>query len=83
MFGCFVPRGEHVGDDFFAGESGKGERPDKLLRGVGHDDLHADAAVLQQAHNFRRLIGRNSAADAESDFHRLPIVNFRLPLPTR
>ena len=36
---------------------------------LGHDDLHPDAAVLQQANNFRRLIGRDAAADSERNFH--------------
>ena len=32
MLGSFVRRdAEHVGDDFFSGECGKGERADKLL----------------------------------------------------
>ena len=64
-----LARGKHVGDDFFAGERGKGERANKLLRALGHDDLHADAAVLQQADNFRRLVGRNAATDSERNFH--------------
>ena len=62
-------RGKHVGNNFFAGERGKGERANKLLRPLGHDDLHPDAAVLQQAHNFGRLVGRNAAADSERNFH--------------
>src|SRR5579872_2389059 len=75
-------RSEHVGDNFFARECRKGEGPDELLGGVGHDDLYPDATVLQQANNFRRLICRNSATDAESDFHncRLSISNCQFSL---
>ena len=67
---------EHAGDDFFSGESGEGERADELLGGAGHDDLHADAAVLQQADDFRGLISCDSAGDAESDLHGILIVDF-------
>ena len=63
-----APR-EHAGNDFFSGERGEGERTYKLLGGARHDDLHADAAVLQQADNFRRFVGRDAAGDAERDFH--------------
>ncbi len=79
--GIFVARGEHIGDDFFAGERGKGERANKLLRPLGHDDLHADAAVLQQANDFRRLVGRNPAADSECNFHELSVSSDELQIP--
>ena len=39
-------RTEHICNNFFAGECRKGERPNELLGSVGHDDLHADPAVL-------------------------------------
>jgi hypothetical protein len=60
---------EHSGDHFFAGERSEGERADKLLSGAGHDDLHANTAVLQQANDFGRLVSRDSARHSESDFH--------------
>ena len=37
---------EHPGDHFFSGERGKGKRLDEFLSGAGHDDLHANAAIL-------------------------------------
>ena len=70
MLACESSRAEHIGDDFFSGERCKGERTNKFLRGASHDDLHANAAVLQQAHNFCRLVGRDSAGNAESNLHR-------------
>src|SRR5713226_3329902 len=60
---------EHVSDYFFPGERGKRQRSNKLLRGAGHNDLYPDAAILQQADNFRRLVGCNSAADAQGNLH--------------
>ena len=68
-FAWLIFRSEQVGDDFFSGESGEGERTNELLGGAGHDDLHADAAVLEQADDLRRLVGCNATGDAESDFH--------------
>ena len=68
--GILVAAGsKHVGDDLFTGERGKSQGANKLLCPAGHDDLHADAAVLQQADNFRRLIGCDAAADSERNFH--------------
>ena len=58
-----------LGDDFFSGERSKGKGPDKLLGGAGHDDLHADTAILQLADNFSGFVGCDSAGDAEGDFH--------------
>ena len=66
---------EHAGDDFFSGERGEGEGANELLGGAGHDDLHANAAVLQQADDFRRLVGCNPAGNAEGDLHGFLIVD--------
>ena len=35
----------------------------------GHHDLHLMALLHQQARQFRGLIGRDAAADAEDDLH--------------
>src|SRR5579863_200862 len=61
--------GEHPGDHFFTRERRKGERTNKFLSRVGHHYLHPNSAVLQQADNFRRLVGRDSAGHAQSNFH--------------
>ena len=63
--------GKHSSDDFFSGQSSEGERSNKLLSGSGHDDLHANAAVLQQADNFGGFVCGNSAADSKGNFHRI------------
>ena len=68
--GLLLARSEHAGDDFFSGKSGKGERSNKFLGGAGHDDLHLDAAILQQADDLRSLIRRDAAADAERNLHK-------------
>ena len=68
--GLLVAGSEHVGNNLLSGEGCEGERPDEFLSGVGHDDLYADAPILQHAHNFSRLVRRNPAADAEGNFHR-------------
>ncbi len=60
---------EHAGNDFFAGECGEGERANKLLGGAGHDDLHANAAVLQEPYNLGCLVSRDAAGDSESNLH--------------
>jgi len=43
---------KHSGNHFFAGERGEGERANELLGRARHDDLHANATVLQEAHNL-------------------------------
>jgi hypothetical protein len=66
----FLPaRGKHSCDDFFSGKGSEGEGADELLSGAGHDDLHADAAILQQANDFGGLIGCDAAGDTEGDLH--------------
>ena len=61
--------GEHVGNDFFAGKCGKGQRPHEFLRSPSHDDLNPDAAFLQQADNLCRLVRCNAATNSEGYFH--------------
>ncbi len=61
--------GEHAGDDFFSGKGGEGEGPDEFLGGAGHDDLHADTAILQQANDLGCFIGCDSTGNAEGDLH--------------
>ena len=60
---------EHAGDNFFPGKCGEGERTHEFLRGLGHDDLYADFAILQQADDFRRFVGCDPAAYAKSYLH--------------
>ena len=67
--GLLVPRRKHIRNHFFARQSSKREGPYKLLRRPRHNHLHANSALLQQAHNFRRFISRNPAADAQSNLH--------------
>src|ERR1700686_2725151 len=62
-------RTEHVGDHFFSGERCERQRPNELLRRMGHDDLHTNAAVLEEAHDFRRLISCHPTGHAQRDFH--------------
>ena len=73
--GIFAARREHFGNDFFAGERGKSQRANKLLRGPCHHHLHTDAAILQQAHHLCRLVGRNAAADSKSNFHEFALIS--------
>jgi len=47
---------EHAGDELFSPESAAKVRGrTKLLGGAGHHDLHANAAVLQEADNLGAL----------------------------
>src|SRR5208282_2106551 len=62
-------RPEHIGNNFFTGEGCKGQRTNKLLRRARHHDLHTNAAVLQKAHDFRRLISCNPTGHAQRNFH--------------
>src|ERR1700687_3701156 len=36
---------------------------------MGHDDLHTNAAVLKEAHDFRRLISCHPTGHAQRNFH--------------
>ena len=60
---------EEIDIDFIAGEGSKCQRRYELGGALGHknDDIHV--AILKSANNLRRLVTRNSAADAESYFH--------------
>ena len=40
-------------------------RRDEMTRRLGHHDLHLDVLLDQQAHQFRRLVGRDTAGDAQ------------------
>src|SRR4029077_17296547 len=62
-------RTEHIGDYFFSGEGCERQRTNELLRRTGHDDLDTNAAVLQKAHDFRRLISCHSTGHAQRNFH--------------
>jgi len=44
--------------------------------GAGHHDLHANAAVLQEADNLGRFVGRDAAGYAQSYFIEVSIVDF-------
>ena len=79
---AMIGRRKHSSDNFLSGKRGEGEGTHKFLRGLGHDDLHADAAVLQKADDFGGLISSDAAGDAEGDLHnefQFSIFNFRLP----
>ena len=65
----FLAGREHASNDFLSGERSECEGLDELLGGVGHDDLHANATVLQQTQHFRCFVRRDSAGDAEGDLH--------------
>ena len=59
-----VPR---IGEDVLAGERLEGQRRNEVHRRVGHRYLHRSALLDEQAHQFRRLVCRNAAGDAEGD----------------
>ena len=48
-----------------AGEGGKHERADEVLRGARHDDLHLAALPPQAPHQLRDLVGGDAPRDAE------------------
>src|SRR5712691_3404098 len=60
---------EHSCNHFLAGERSEGERANELLGGAGHDDLHANAAVLQEPYNLGCFVSGDSAGDSESNLH--------------
>src|SRR4029077_489015 len=62
-------RTEHIGDHFFSGKRCERQRTNEFLRRTGHDDLHANAAVLKEAHDFRRLISCYPTGHAQRNFH--------------
>ncbi len=72
---------EHPSDNFFSGKRREGERTKKFLGGARHYDLHADAAILQQADNFGSLVSRNAASHTQSNLHINLMVNCGLSIP--
>ena len=60
---------EHAGNYFFTGKRCEGKRTNELLGGVGHYDLNANAAVLQQADNFGGFVCRDATANSKRNFH--------------
>ena len=60
---------EHAGYNFFSGKCREGKRTNELLGGVGHNDLNANAAVLQQADNFGGFVCRDATANSKRNFH--------------
>ena len=45
-----------------------------LLRRLGHHHVHFDSLALQCAHQFRRLVRRDSAGDADRHSHGSIVV---------
>src|SRR2546423_2857385 len=73
---------EHAGNNFSSGEGGEGERTNEFLSGVGHDDLNTNTAVLQQADDLCGLVGCNTAANSEGNFHAVfapAYIGYRSP----
>src|SRR5579863_273902 len=60
---------KQIGDYFFSRERRERQRPHELAGRAGHHHFHAEAFLLQAAHQFGRFVGRNSAGDAEDDMH--------------
>ena len=58
---------EHVRDDFSAGEGGKSKGSDELARIPRHHDLDFQPALLQQTHEFGRLVSGNTARDSQDN----------------
>jgi hypothetical protein len=63
------PTSKKIGDHFLSAESGEGKRRDELTRGARHHYLDGVALGLQSANEFRGLVSRNSAGNAEGDAH--------------
>ena len=62
---------KQVGDDLFSGQSGEGERADKLARRAGHHNLGLVVAFGKEANQLGGLVGGDAAADADDDFRTL------------
>ena len=56
---------------------------DEILRGLGHDHPHRDAALAQPADQVERLVGRDPARDDEQDLVRRRLGARRLFGPSR
>ena len=60
---------EKIEVNFISGERSKCQGGYKLRGAFRHKNDNIHRTILQPANNFRRLITRDSAADAESYFH--------------
>src|ERR1700674_5549605 len=60
---------KHIHINLTAGERSKRQWRNKLRGAFRHENRDIDAAILKAPENLRRLVARNSAADAESYFH--------------
>ncbi len=58
-----------AGDDAVAGDAGKRQGSDEMLRGCGHRDVNVERLLLQSAHQFRCLVRGDAAGNANHDFH--------------
>ena len=64
-----IELGEHFCNDLFARKRGEGQGTHKLLRSGGHNNLNANAAVLQASRNLSSLVCSDSARNSQCDFH--------------
>ena len=69
-----APRLPQASNDLLTRERRKRKRTHKLLGSSGHDDLYADAGVLQQANDFARFVRGDAATHSESDLHTIIVV---------
>src|SRR5208337_678876 len=60
---------EHLGDHFFSGQRGKGQRTHKLLRRGGHHHLHPHSAILQPSCNLGCLVCGDATRNSQCNFH--------------
>ncbi len=58
-----------ISDHFLAAERGEGKRCDELARSPRHHHLNGVALRLQPTNEFRGLVSRNSAGNAEGNAH--------------
>src|SRR5262249_54560992 len=70
---------EHIHVDFVPGEGSECQWRYELRCCFSHQKRDIDAAILQAPDNFRRLVARNSTADAEGDYHSSCSSSCRLP----
>ena len=68
---------EQICDDLLPGQGSEGKRLDELASGPGHDDLNLVAVRLESAHQFRRFVGCDTAANSQKDTHSRQAI----PLP--
>ncbi len=79
---------EELSNHFLAAQCGKRERSDEFARATRHYHLHAETFLLQTAHEFRSLVGRDTAGHPERDSHsylpqRATFSVCRCPCPRR